>query len=85
MEDIKNNKLPLPFRDMTPRSIEEKIVCYADKFFSKSNSSLSLPKPLDKVKKSIRKYGEDKWMRFEEMIEIFGLELVYSKTNSPFE
>jgi uncharacterized protein len=70
---------------MTPRSIEEKIVCYADKFFSKSNSSLSLPKPLDKVKKSIRKYGEDKWMRFEEMIEIFGIELVYSKTNSPFE
>jgi uncharacterized protein len=76
--DIKNNNLPVPLRDMTPQTIEEKIVCYADKFFSKSASNLLVPKPLHKVQKSIRKYGEGKWKVFEEMMEIFGTDQVYS-------
>jgi uncharacterized protein len=75
--DIQKNNLPLPLRDMTPQTIEEKIICYADKFYSKSASNLLVPKPLDKVKKSIRKYGEDKWKVFEEMMELFGIDLVY--------
>lgn len=72
LEDIKTRKLPLPLRDMTPQTIEEKIICYADKFFSKSADNLLLPKPMHKVKKSISKYGEEKWKTFEEMIEMFG-------------
>jgi uncharacterized protein len=78
IEEIERNNLPLPKRDMTPRSIEEKIICYADKFYSKSASNLLLPKPLDKVKKSISKYGEDKWKVFEGMMETFGTDLIYS-------
>jgi uncharacterized protein len=72
IEDIKTRKLPLPLRDMTPQIIEEKIICYADKFFSKSADNLLLPKPMHKVKKSISKYGEDKWKIFEKMMEMFG-------------
>jgi uncharacterized protein len=72
--DIQKNNLPLPLRDMTPQTIEEKIICYADKFYSKSASNLLVPKPLEKVKKSIRKYGEDKWKVFEEMMELFGID-----------
>jgi uncharacterized protein len=88
--DIKKHNLSLPKRDMTPQTIEEKIICYADKFFSKSTDNLLLPKPLKKVKKSVSKYGEDKWRIFEEMMEMFGTELVYSdyfgsKTSSPFK
>lgn len=35
IEDIKKKSLPLPLRDMVPESLEEKIICVADKFFSK--------------------------------------------------
>ena len=31
VEDIRNRNLPLPLRDMTPQTIEEKIICYTDK------------------------------------------------------
>jgi uncharacterized protein len=79
LEDIEMHNLPLPKRDMTPQTIEEKIICYADKFYSKSASNLLLPKPLDKVKKSISKYGEDKWIVFEGMMEMFGTDFIYSR------
>lgn len=79
LEDIKKNALPLPQREMTPQTIEEKIICYADKFYSKSATNLMLPKPLDKVNKSIRKYGEEKWKIFEEMMTLFGTDQVYMK------
>jgi uncharacterized protein len=75
--DIHKNNLPLPLRDMTPQTIEEKIICYADKFYSKSAGNLLQPKPFEKVNKSIRKYGEDKWKVFKEMMELFGIDLVY--------
>jgi uncharacterized protein len=77
-EDIIKNNLPLPLRDMTPQTIEEKIVCYADKFYSKSANNLLLPKPFKKVKKSVSKYGPDKWKVFEEMMQLFGTEMIYS-------
>jgi uncharacterized protein len=34
--EIESLQLPLPKRDMLPTSIEEIIICYADKFFSKT-------------------------------------------------
>jgi uncharacterized protein len=77
IKDIEERNLPLPRRDMTPQTIEEKIICYADKFFSKSSADLAVPKPLEKVKKSILKHGENKWLVFEEMMEMFGTGLVY--------
>jgi len=77
LEDIEKHHLPLPKRDMTPQTIEEKIICYADKFFSKSADDLLLPKPLEKVKKSVSKYGEDKWKVFEEMMGFFGTDIIY--------
>ena len=80
LEDIKNYNLPVPLRDMTPQTIEEKIICYADKFYSKSADNLLLPKPLKKVKKSVSKYGEDKWRIFEGMIVLFGTDFIYSRS-----
>ena len=49
--DIIAQNLPLPHRDMCPVSLEEKLVCFADKFYSKSNPDRE--KPLDKVRKSV--------------------------------
>lgn len=79
IKDIEQRNLPLPKRDMTPQTIEERIICYADKFFSKSAANLMSPKPLEKVKRSISKHGEDKCKVFEEMMGIFGIDLVYSE------
>jgi uncharacterized protein len=79
VEDIINHDLPLPIREMTPQTIEEIIICYADKFYSKSAKNLLIPKPLDKVKRSISKYGADKWKVFEGMMERFGTDYIYSR------
>lgn len=79
IDDIIKNNLPVPVRDMTPQSTEEKIICYADKFYSKSADNLLEPKPLAKVQNSIRKYGEEKWAVFQEMMKLFGTEEVYQK------
>jgi uncharacterized protein len=38
IEDIQRHNLPLPNRDLIPVSIEEQIICYADKFFSKNGN-----------------------------------------------
>lgn len=67
--DIIAQNLPLPHRDMCPVSLEEKLVCFADKFYSKSNPDRE--KPLDKVRKSVARYGENSLRRFEEMAALF--------------
>lgn len=67
--DIIAQNLPLPHRDMCPVSLEEKLVCFADKFYSKSNPDRE--KSLDKVRKSVARYGEDSLRRFEEMAALF--------------
>ena len=67
--DIIAQNLPLPHRDMCPVSLEEKLVCFADKIYSKSNPDRE--KPLDKVRKSVARYGEDSLRRFEEMAALF--------------
>ncbi|MCF8112967.1 MAG: HDIG domain-containing protein [Desulfotignum sp.] len=39
LDTIIGRNLPLPRRDMVPKTLEEKIICCADKFFSKSSES----------------------------------------------
>ncbi|HAM49936.1 MAG TPA: hypothetical protein DCP92_04295 [Nitrospiraceae bacterium] len=70
-EEIKNNKLPLPERDMAPLSIEEKIICFADKFFSKNTRDLMHEKPVGKIRTMIAEYGEDKLKTFDEWLSFF--------------
>jgi len=70
-EEIKKNRLPLPERDMVPLSIEEKIICLADKFFSKNEHDLLHEKPLEKVREIVKGYGEDKLRLFDEWLKEF--------------
>jgi uncharacterized protein len=72
------HKLPLPHRDMLPVSVEEQILCYADKFFSKSGKNLHKPKKLKKIYANLSKYGEDKARRFDDFIGKFGLYYIYA-------
>jgi uncharacterized protein len=70
LQEIKRDNLPLPQRDFLPISLEEQLICYADKFFSKTR--LGKEKSIDKVRKKIAKHGADSLRRFEEMHNIFG-------------
>lgn len=80
--EIVERNLPVPHRDMLPVTVEEKILCYADKFFSKSGKDLSKPKKLKKIHRGLLKYGEDKPRRFDELIGMFGIFYVYLDTEN---
>lgn len=71
VEDIRRKNLPLPERDMVPETVEEKIICIADKFFSKTQHDLTHEKPIEKVKELIKDYGEDKLMIFKDWLSFF--------------
>ena len=71
-EDIRRFSLPLPTRDMLPMSIEEQIICYADKFFSKNGNGSSREKSRAEIVESLSGYGADKVERFMGWVELFG-------------
>lgn len=61
--------LPLPHKDFLPETLEEQVVCYADKFFSKSH--LDRVRTVDETAKSLEKFGETGVLRFMEWAEMF--------------
>lgn len=69
LQNILDRGLPLPHRDMLPVSMEEQIICFADKFFSKTK--LDKEKSLDKARKSVAKHGEEGAVRFDHWCELF--------------
>jgi len=62
--------LPLPKREMTPVSLEEKLICYADKFFSKSRE-LTQEKSIEQIRAGMQKFGTDAANRFEMLHALF--------------
>lgn len=71
-EEIKFNNLPLPQRDMVPISIEERIICFADKFFSKNGEMDGCEKSVKDILNTLSRYGPEKAKRFQKWIHIFG-------------
>jgi uncharacterized protein len=72
-EDIRRFRLPLPERDMLPLTLEEQIVCYADKFFSKNGGGTAPgEKSVQSIVEGLSAYGEDKVRRFLGWVERFG-------------
>lgn len=69
LEKIIENKLPLPHRDMRPVSIEEKLICFADCFFSKTR--LGEERPIEKVRQSLSKFDEASVRQFDRWCAIF--------------
>ena len=61
-DDIIRQQLPLPHLDFLPVSIEEQIICYADKFYSKSH--IDREKTLAQAEKTIARFGHDSLERF---------------------
>lgn len=70
-EEIIASELPLPPIDLLPETPEEKLICLADKFFSKSGTMEE--KSFETVRRSMEKFGPASLKRFDEMWKYFGL------------
>lgn len=62
--------LPLSQQDFLPETMEEKVICYADKFFSKTH--LDREKTIEQAEKSLSKFGDEGVLRFREWEKCFG-------------
>lgn len=65
--EIEEAGLPLPHRDMIPLTINEKIICAADKFYSKSGN-LHEMKSIDTIALQMAKFGKgplQRWLQLE--------------------
>ena len=69
LHQIIEQSLPLPHRDMQPVSIEEQIICFADKFFSKTR--LDTEKTVEQARRSLEKFGEAGLEKFDVWRERF--------------
>ena len=70
-EDIRRQGLPLPDRDFLPETLEEKLICLADKFYSKSGEMKE--KSIERIGRSLAKFGPDTLTRWNELCRLFGL------------
>jgi len=55
-EIIIRNNLPLPHADFFPQTLEEQVICYADKFFSKTK--LAQPHSVEQIRKELARFGD---------------------------
>lgn len=69
-DDIVAHQLPIPPGDYMPRTVLERLVCYADKFFSKSKDMSE--KSLARVRESMAKISPVSLERFEALHREFG-------------
>ena len=69
LEQIVAQGLPLPHQDLQPQTIEEQIICFADKFFSKTR--LDTEKSVEQVRRSLEKFGADGLLKFDAWCEQF--------------
>ena len=68
-EDIECQQLSLPAQDFLPETLEEKLICYADKFYSKTH--LDKEKTIEEAARSLAKFGEAGVERFREWQKLF--------------
>lgn len=70
-KDIEEMNLPLPHdRILMPETLLERLVCYADKFYSKSGDMKR--KSLERVRASMARHSQSTAERFEKLHDEFG-------------
>lgn len=72
--EIRERALPLPERDLIPETIEEKVICLADKFFSKSGDMAE--KTIPQIRKQMEKFGQDTLWRFDDLCREFKINII---------
>lgn len=69
LEYIIKNDLPIPHRDLCPVSLEEQLICFADKFFSKTK--LDKEKTKDEALASVAKWDDECAIKFTKWCDMF--------------
>jgi len=62
IEDIQQHHLKLPQIDMQPQTLEEQLICYADKFFSKTSGTEE--KSIDNIQLKLSQYNHKALEKF---------------------
>lgn len=69
LSQIEENHWPMPRRDMRPVTLEEQLICFADKFFSKTR--LDEEKTPAQARRSLEKFGADGLVIFDDWCRRF--------------
>ncbi len=69
-EQIAENGWPLPAMDFVPQTMEEQLICFADKFYSKTKH-LEHARTLEQVVESMRKISDESAKKVESWAQIF--------------
>ncbi|MDE6268125.1 MAG: HDIG domain-containing protein [Muribaculaceae bacterium] len=68
-DEIARQNLPLPHQDFLPETLLEKLICYADKFYSKSGDGRR--KDVGRVRRGLEAFGDDTLARFDKLHKLF--------------
>jgi uncharacterized protein len=66
---IVRQNLPVPHREMAPKSIEEEIICYADNFYSKTK--IGKEHSVEKIIQNLQRFGDEQVQKFKEWNQKF--------------
>lgn len=69
VDTIRRQQLPLPEQDFSPETVEEQIICYADKFFSKTH--LERTRTPEQALRSLEKFGAEGVGRMQHWMQLF--------------
>lgn len=69
LQDIIEQHLPLPHQDFLPETMEEQVICYADKFYSKTH--LDRVRTPEQALKSLERFGKEGAKRFARWMQLF--------------
>ncbi len=64
-DEIAASALPLPDGDYMPQTLLERLICYADKFYSKSGRMER--KDLERVRREMARFGQSSLDRFDDL------------------
>lgn len=70
-QDLASQGLELPEGIYEPQTLEERIICYADKFYSKTK--LGVRQPIGRVRSKMLRHGPEALNRFEALHQDFAL------------
>jgi uncharacterized protein len=70
-QQVIDQGLPLPPEDYLPRTLEQEIVMYADKFNSKSNPPSFITQ--ERQSKRAARFGEDNLLRWRALVDRYGV------------
>lgn len=71
VQDIVQQQLAIPKRDMIPVSPAERLICFADLFYSKRPGALQREKSVAEIRENLARHGSHKVAIFEKWLREF--------------